>query len=271
MSRRRPAAPFSLFSFQDVITAVTGIIILIALLLTLELLQRPPVAPVPNAGVFAEELRESLASLRAERDHLADMVAAAAQASERVAAASPIAMAIDAEAVEAEVERLDRDLQRLEQLLRDLVQREQELAAKALERGSDRDVIAELSREENESKTKVESLRRGNRIVFNRPRDASRAAWLVEVSASRLATAPVGETRPPVEFRGNAQQLAEQFLAWAGQRDPEREYFVLLVRPDGIELFERIEPMLRRRGFRIGFDPLGADQVVLDPEAGAGI
>ena len=43
MSRRRKSNdnPFTLFAFQDIITAVTGILILITLILSLSLVEQP--------------------------------------------------------------------------------------------------------------------------------------------------------------------------------------------------------------------------------------
>jgi hypothetical protein len=62
---------------------------------------------------------------------------------------------------------------------------------------------------------------------------------------------------------------AADFLAWAQGRDRGREYFVLLIKPAGIEAFAEIQAELKRRGFDLGFDVLAADQTAIDPLTGA--
>ncbi len=54
MPRKRHSSPFSLFAFQDIITSVTGIILLLTLILTLELSQRDSSSmPLADAAIVA--------------------------------------------------------------------------------------------------------------------------------------------------------------------------------------------------------------------------
>ena len=62
MSRRgRARSAFSLFSFQDIITCVSGIIILITLLLAVDLSQRKQSSPAVDTAKLAEQLRQAIA------------------------------------------------------------------------------------------------------------------------------------------------------------------------------------------------------------------
>ena len=57
--RRRRSAPFSLFAFQDIITSVTGIMLVITMLLALELLERTDVAPPQATAAISKDLERS--------------------------------------------------------------------------------------------------------------------------------------------------------------------------------------------------------------------
>ncbi len=64
MSRRnRSRAAFSLFSFQDIITAVTAIVILLVLILTLELISRRQQVAAADPAIGREALDETIAAL----------------------------------------------------------------------------------------------------------------------------------------------------------------------------------------------------------------
>jgi hypothetical protein len=56
------------------------------------------------------------------------------------------------------------------------------------------------------------------------------------------------------------------FLGWAKQRSRHSEYFVLLVRPNSIRLYEELNPVLKEAGFTLGFDLISVDASVLDSD-----
>src|SRR5689334_22415324 len=69
MRRGRGGNPFSLFAFQDIITSVSGIFIVIVLLLSLELIQRPAHSS-PAASSPINELTEAIRKAEAELQQL---------------------------------------------------------------------------------------------------------------------------------------------------------------------------------------------------------
>lgn len=65
MSQRgRAGAAFSLFSFQDIITSVTGIMILVTLILALELIQRKEASPTEKTEEIIEDLDSTVAEMQ---------------------------------------------------------------------------------------------------------------------------------------------------------------------------------------------------------------
>ena len=70
VQRGQRTSPFSLFSFQDIITCVSGIFILITLMLVLQLVQRKQAKPQFDASEIAAQLRAAIAAAEAEVNRL---------------------------------------------------------------------------------------------------------------------------------------------------------------------------------------------------------
>jgi hypothetical protein len=103
-----------------------------------------------------------------------------------------------------------------------------------------------------------------NRVIFNPTEGDNKTPWLVEVTAAGITVAKTGVSAPPTKLAS-----IEAFRTWAKQRDKTRDYFVLLVKPDGIESFQGLQARIQQMGFDIGYDLLEADKVAIDPERGA--
>lgn len=161
-SRRQSAAPpISLFSFQDIITSVTGIMILITLLMSVELVRRPlqQKSPQPDEPVDLFEKPDS--------DVLADL--------------------------ELRKERNERAIQELDSASTP----RQALAAAT---GLEREQLERLEAENKKLAESVLRARQENRIVYNSAAGALKAAWLIEITEEQLAVAPVGRVQPPIIF-----------------------------------------------------------------------
>ena len=51
-------------------------------------------------------------------------------------------------------------------------------------------------------------------------------------------------------------------MKWAKKRSETTEYFVLLVRPEGADLYEEIKARLQGADFRVGVDYIGQYQKI---------
>jgi len=271
MSRRgRTAPPISLFSFQDIITSVAGIIILITLLLAVELLQRKLSDTPASFNVPAAPLRQELAAAAQERERLRVQLQQQAAEAEELVAASPQRLAQDQAAAEDLVRRLEQELQALEAQAQRAKQAAQQAQTSSAARVADRQKLADLRREIQEKQDEIDRLRRENRVIYNPAPGDSKAAWLVDLSADTLRAAALGKTAPPQVFAGaSATARSRNLLAWAKGRDARREYFVLLVRPSAVQAFDAIYQELKAAGFDIGFDCITDDVSVIDPVRGA--
>ena len=60
MRRRRRESGFSLFAFQDIITSVTGIMILVTLVLAIELIERTESSPKVMTAQTTDQLKSQI-------------------------------------------------------------------------------------------------------------------------------------------------------------------------------------------------------------------
>ena len=62
--RRKSATTFSLFAFQDIITAVTGIVVLITLFLAIELMERSEGTPTSQTQAQSKQTQQSIEQMQ---------------------------------------------------------------------------------------------------------------------------------------------------------------------------------------------------------------
>ena len=89
MRRRDQTAPMSLFSFQDIITSVTGIIITVTLVLALELVQSLAERQSTETPAVARQVRTALEEARQQVEALRSQVRNEGDRVARWAALSP--------------------------------------------------------------------------------------------------------------------------------------------------------------------------------------
>jgi hypothetical protein len=275
MSRRgRGGNPISLFSFQDIITSVTGIMILVTLFLGLEIMRRREQSPAHQTQSLAEEIQQAAAQ--------SGQVEAAVAANRRQIDELRNSL-VDEEGhlledVKYDPEQLERQLRdltalnhMLEQEVTESDSRRQaaerslaDLAARADSRAAERQSLDRLIQQAQQKKHELDKLRQANRVIFNPDQASTKTPWLVELSPQRILAGVVGKKQPPQSFAN-----VQTFLAWATQRKAAGEYFVLLIKPEAVHDFTVARAALEKAGFDLGYDLLKADHTAVDPQQGA--
>lgn len=280
MSRRRRSAAFSLFSFQDIITSVTAILILLVLILALELLTRRQESAAANPAVSRASLKQAAATLEALVGQLArtvpsddlrplvrrtrnelerDVRIVEDQARQAVAdAETSRAIADRARAMAAaSVARLENAKE-----LREEVDRMMEEAARvdneARKLATDNEAEAERLAQKREELVQQPSP--GAELVFNAPEDSESQAWILEVSSDGLTVVKLGTNQK----RQLGPGLGPGSTAWQAELDPARDHVLILVRPSGAESVDDVREGLNRKNIPYGVDLIGEDQVVRD-------
>lgn len=280
--RRRAAAAFSLFSFQDIITSVTAILILMVLILALELLTRRQDAAAADTTVSRASLQNAAATLEAlvvqlsavvpsdnpqplvrrTRSELERDVRVIENQAQQAATDAETARVIEGRAkalAAAAASRLEAV-----QDVRDEVDRVKEMAAKVAEEA--KKVSLENEQEADRQAKKREEIvdepSPGAELVFNAPEDAGTQAWIVEVSSDGLTVVKLGTNKKKVLGADAGPGSASS--AWVLELKPRQDHALILVRPSGVDRVESIRERLSDAGISFGIDFIGEDQVVRD-------
>jgi hypothetical protein len=283
MSRRnRSQAAFSLFAFQDIITAVTAIMILLVLILTLELVTRKHEASAADPKTSRAALTAMVASLEKlvgmlvatvppdDPRPLARRTKAELERDVRIVEDQAAQAAADAEAAKA-VEGRARALaaaaiarlQDADELRKETAAIEQEAARSEAEA---KNIALENERETERLVQRrqelVEQPSPGAELVFNAPQDFDRQAWIVEVSEDGLTVVQLG-TNKRQELGGDLE-AGSRAAAWAAGLDPASDHALVLVRPSGVDREDAVRALLGDEAIPFGVDFIGEDQVVRD-------
>ncbi len=260
--RKSKSVPFSLFAFQDIITSVTGIILLITMMMAVELVQNM------QRAASAPQEQKSSAVERTLRGAIGENTQEIIRLERLLEETTTIRFDADAlrrrlANLSAATAELEKQTTRIEATQQDIEQRKAELAEQAKELTPE--AIEKLAQEQREFAQQIQAMRQANRVIFNRPEGAARTPWLVELNADQILAAEMGASRAPQTFAG-----AAEFLTWASGQNNGTIYFVILVKPDSIETFAALRQELQDRQFEVGYDLLRADQTAIDPNSGAG-
>lgn len=255
MKRSLKNTPFSLFSFQDIITGLCGIIILIVLLMLVDLVMRKDSKqdqvqqPEIELNDKTEELRKEIAALKVELEK------------EKKDVKLIVVSAKDRAAPELSA-KLDKDL----------TQKEQEVAALISQVEDLRTRVARAKDDDDENKKKVREMEETRRLLENK---------LVALKDRKGITLipERGEFKAPVYLvlgRGGVEVLRplkkDTYRKWyffdaiknglsdeLTNLDHTTHTVILLVRPSGIKKMNAVAEIVRKSGLSYGRDPLEED------------
>ncbi|WP_164104220.1 hypothetical protein [Candidatus Laterigemmans baculatus] len=265
MKRRSVGPGISFFAFQDIITAVVGIFILITLILVLELAQRVEAATSPPT-VDIEQLQTSLASLEAEvekmqaeferrmssqkqlanlnefnRDaKIAELRYAAQAASERLASA------------QVENQRADRSLKEAQKAESALLQKSAALA-------DDRELIADLRERLKEMGRRINEIESEDPLIY---RDNTADGQYLTLLTLGDGEIELSDALSKKTLRWNGLGRIHQFREWLDHTDLQSRHILLLVRPGGARDFERLQAELEMDHATFGYDVIGTNRTI---------
>lgn len=288
--RRRNGSPFSLFSFQDIVTSVTAVIILMTLLLALELIHRTLQAASPRL-VSSADLRQAISQAQTHADELRERLRQSGTRMRQAATVSPASLERELRDVKSQRDTLAAELEQLrnEQIVAkkaaqdamaqafDLDAHKIELEKLRTRQKSLAKSVADQRQANNAKRSEIDdmkldkSVQAKGRRIYNPAPGTEKQAWLVDLGSDRMAAAPLGKVARPVTFtQRTTERRVAAFSSWMQKRSAAKDYFVVLIRPDGITVFDALRAAIDARGFDMGFDLIGKNEVVLDPERGAG-
>lgn len=256
--RRKNSGGVSFFAFQDVITSVVGIFILITLIMVLELAQTVAEASVNSSPVITTNLIQTLQLLREDVERLqreyADLLAAA----EESASFQPVNVRELEKRLEAELKQTQDRMERstnitaeLEQSLVEAKRRNEQLVADSRAVESDRQELDEMVKKKTEIQRLTSQLEIERPIVYRDVTQTARRLVLLRLVDRRIEISDsLGDTSLTLE---GADQFG-RLTTWLQQRDMSKRHVLLLVKPSGVANFHETNNILARASVTYGFD-----------------
>lgn len=272
MARRRKLGTqkISFFAFQDIITAITGILILVTLILTLFL--NNPSAFSSGDGSLEDplmtELNETLEELK--------RVNSENQARQMLltdAATAPNASRLDQDidSIKNQVNDVRRELELTKQKL---VQKQYEAHSLAAQLGltkndAEKESLSELEKEnENTQTTMLDMKKRMEAIVRNKnqlwliPDNAPQSKENLLVVVSRDSVTIEQFAAPETRQAFDGSTAPGQFVSALRKWDSRSLHLVFYVRPSGIRLFNFCKTKAQEAGFTVGYDALEEEKQI---------
>lgn len=252
MARRRTTLSFSLFAFQDIITAVTGILLLITITLAIILITTEKAIPVENRTEYHQDLQKEVESLAKQSDAIQAELEVVANKNAGLSRLNgkelkrEVEYAVQAVKVaNAKIEELKKKQTILGKAWSEQESRDEQLST-ALRKRSSKD-----QQELNDIKQEISDMRTRDRFYFNLPDDINKRAWLVQISKSEVAVAPVDGKSGTKRYGSPAQ-----FFKTLRQYPSKKNYFVLFAKPSGVLNFESIQAKLDLQSYDFGIDAI---------------
>lgn len=288
MARRNRSkdVAISLFSFQDIITSVTAIMILLVLILTLELITREATKGMAAEDRrVAQELKRSVAEMEQRLDKLRQEAATARENATDAAGFSAKESAEQTAQAERDAKELREQINQLEVQLRvaqsnrraaegslarsqaDTAEATAEQARAVAARAGEMEAAnsAEKSRQKNEAEQAGEGPTAARTLVFNAPPGSTLKPLLVEISKDGLVAVGT-DGASPTRFSWNLLGLPSGFGEWLKARDKRQEYVVLILRPSGVDRYDATREAVVSAGFDLGTELIGEQmRLVLGP------
>ncbi|SFJ01959.1 hypothetical protein [Planctomicrobium piriforme] len=254
--------------------STSGIMIMIVLLLSLELIQRHGQAGHAAVTFDLPTLQDGIAA--ASRD-LEIIEAELKNGDELVQAASSISVVALKDRLQTLLTANAAFTEERDELMSEVQVQSQatpETMAQEQQKATLNSQIHELAQTRDSLQQQLQQTQQDDRPIFSFPRGTETSGWLVEISAKRIQAAPFGRAERPMVFSGKPGTLIDitpqqEFLDWSAKQSGQHAYFFLLVRPSGAAAFDEICGRFDQLRTRYGFDVMGTDQILLHPERGA--
>lgn len=265
MARRRQRVRFSLFAFQDIITGLCGVLILLVMLMLIELIM----APERNVAepMSAEETDGSIETLRCEIARLEKELAKARELARNVIVSLRDAAAPEVAAkLITEMSDKERELAALVSQVADL-QTRVAVARKIDARNKKKVLEMEETRRVLEGKLAALKDKRGITLIPERGSVKSP----IYIICGRVGVEIIRPLKKNTQGKWVPRgQLRDGVTRELEERDHTTYTVVLLVRPSGVDMMEELSELVKGLGFSCGRDPLEEDVEVSFGTMGGG-
>lgn len=157
--------------------------------------------------------------------------------------------------------------QKLENLQKQIVVTEQSDSASA-EDDDKAKLLDELSSEASRLQSILDELRDSNAVIFKPSPDSIQKAWIIDLSGERYRILQIGGKLKELIIRDeDIENRIEQLKRFLSNLDPDKNYFLIMVRPSSDNGFFRVLTLLQNEGFPTGAELIGEKKIVKNQSA----
>jgi len=255
-----------MFAFQDIITSVTGILILITLILALELVNQTESSPKNRTAELNTSLEKQLENIHDVKLQLQNQLDLNRRKVSPEAFFDPNSLKKKNE----DLERLNRDAENNLSISQDKLvsaaKQYRRLKKVERNRSKEKEDLKRLQKQLENIRKKIAKLNNSNRLIYNpiSQQKLPMSQWLVELAGTRIRVAQIGVRAAPTVLNGE-----RQFESWLSGRNPGNYYFMVLLRPLAVDSYRSILEVLDQKGYQYGYDLIESGTVVIDKNVGA--
>jgi hypothetical protein len=265
MKRKASGPSVSFFAFQDIITAVVGIFILITLLLVLELAQRvEAAASTPTADISAVE--EMIETLQGEVERMTEEIQDRIKSQNDTAGINEFNRQEETEKLEDKSKVLTQQIASANEMATDLStkiaaakQEENKLLMQSEELSSQRSLLEELENRLAEVQNEINRLESDDTPVFRDQTEQGRFITLITLGARQIEIRDA-LTKFKDDYTGSRR--TNDLFAWLDANDLSSRQIYLVVKPGGTDDFHTVQKHLDDSSAIYGFNVSGAAESV---------
>lgn len=267
MARRRrknQGTPMSFFSFQDIISCTTGIMVLITLMLTMHLMTKTMNADQAPPPSDPSALEEAVADAKKRLAQLQHEVEEGEATLDKLAGGEMITPT-QVQALEEAVRNLDKDNKSINGKIA-LTENERDALTKAIK--DIEDIVKKLKGDIEAWTTEIAKNKKRTRVTLLGGEAMTKRVLFVESSADKCTVAVIPKDGPDKGIAREVKRFEgpnpyEAFIAWAATLSPDKDCFVLLVRPKAVDKWAIMFRGLKGRRFDVGWDVWPPDKNLL--------
>lgn len=262
-TRRAAINTVSFFAFQDIITSVVGIFVLITLIMILELVQTKIGSAGQHASVSAIQLKQ-LEELEQEVAKLATVQSNLQAKAHKAATNNAFTLEEELSSLNRQQQEIDDELKaairrtsKLEEQLRNAESNEKQLMAKEKELASKFADSESLAEEQKAAAKVIAVLEIEKPLIFRDQTEQGRNLVLVVLEKQAIIASDAQSGRNQT-FAGASRE--RDFRTWLADIDLKTRQFLLITKPSGAGDFEKVRKSLSAANAIYGFDVAGEDQ-----------
>lgn len=249
--KRNSDLKISLFSFQDIITSVTGVMILLTLLLAMELVEKVESSPPVQTQQITEELKARINAVKYQVSELKNRISQSNQEAVTLVNISDESIESEVAELESTLDLLQDKSEKIHDSQKNLDQTKTELEKAESSKVEIDSEIAALEKKIQDFKSRINKVNSGLVVLLEPRQGDHRAPWVIEVFHSRIIVSSI-------KIKTNSTEFKEiyEFDRWLKAQNPSRLYFFLIGHRGGFELLQKTRTSLTSNGYDYGMDLL---------------